>query len=226
MKQFRVFLLTSIITISPFGTVIYTSCKKDPCKGVTCQNGGACNNGSCSCPTGYSGTYCQNSMITFTNDAYTVINITVNGSSTTINPGSSVSFIGGAGSTATVSASTSGTTTTGSQVGDLISWSFTDNFPTDGDLLTEPLDVSSSYFYLYVINRDPSVPITSIQVNSEPVDNVTIPNDANTYAIGYYLALSGNAITATFATGGTYSSVTWNPSIPYISNATVTVTAN
>ncbi len=34
------------------------SCK-DPCKDVNCINGGACNDGECTCPQGYSGEFCE-----------------------------------------------------------------------------------------------------------------------------------------------------------------------
>ena len=37
-------------------------CKKkketDPCEGKTCLNGGICNDGTCACPTGFTGTDC------------------------------------------------------------------------------------------------------------------------------------------------------------------------
>ncbi len=38
------------------------SCEKsnpDPCEGVTCQNGGACLEGKCQCPTGFTGANCE-----------------------------------------------------------------------------------------------------------------------------------------------------------------------
>lgn len=34
-------------------------CLLDPCAGVSCSNGGYCVDGSCACPAGFSGTYCQ-----------------------------------------------------------------------------------------------------------------------------------------------------------------------
>lgn len=34
-----------------------TSC--DKCKDITCQNGGTCDKGQCTCPTGYSGDNCE-----------------------------------------------------------------------------------------------------------------------------------------------------------------------
>jgi len=40
-------------------TALLTSCKKeDPCDDVVCQNGGTCNDGSCSCASGYEGSTC------------------------------------------------------------------------------------------------------------------------------------------------------------------------
>ncbi len=35
------------------------ACKKNPCKGVNCENGGFCNDGSCLCPAGYEGNDCS-----------------------------------------------------------------------------------------------------------------------------------------------------------------------
>lgn len=52
-------MLAAFITLFAFTAVTYTSCKKDKCKDVTCQNGGTCSDGNCSCPTGYSGTLCE-----------------------------------------------------------------------------------------------------------------------------------------------------------------------
>ncbi|MBW8051719.1 MAG: hypothetical protein FVQ77_15545 [Cytophagales bacterium] len=40
------------------GVLAFTGCKKDPCEGVTCQNSGTCNEGTCKCPAGFSGTFC------------------------------------------------------------------------------------------------------------------------------------------------------------------------
>ena len=59
MKSFRIIALSVIVTISTFGAILYTSCTKDACKGVTCLNGGTCSGGTCTCPTGYIGASCQ-----------------------------------------------------------------------------------------------------------------------------------------------------------------------
>ena len=60
MKHLRVISVSAILTILSFALVFYTtSCKKDPCAGVTCLNGGACGGGTCDCPSGYSGASCE-----------------------------------------------------------------------------------------------------------------------------------------------------------------------
>jgi len=60
MKLIRQIALTTMLTIGAFSVVTYTSCNKDKCKDVVCNNGGTCNttDGTCSCKTGYEGADC------------------------------------------------------------------------------------------------------------------------------------------------------------------------
>ena len=58
MKATRHIIITTLITLCAFGSVLYTSCK-NKCGSTTCQNGGVCENNICACPTGYSGNACQ-----------------------------------------------------------------------------------------------------------------------------------------------------------------------
>ena len=61
MKSLRRIALAALVTFSAFGAITYTSCNKDECKDVVCQNGGTCNSetGACTCATGYEGTNCE-----------------------------------------------------------------------------------------------------------------------------------------------------------------------
>ena len=53
-------ILVGLFALTCLISLIYSSCKKDACSGVNCQNGGACSGGKCVCPSGYIGTYCEN----------------------------------------------------------------------------------------------------------------------------------------------------------------------
>jgi hypothetical protein len=59
LKQFRYLFVAAILSVSIFSMVLYTSCKKNNCGSLNCQNGGACTDSKCVCPTGYSGNSCQ-----------------------------------------------------------------------------------------------------------------------------------------------------------------------
>jgi hypothetical protein len=54
MKQL---LILSLLAASAI--IALPSCKKDPCKAVTCQNGGACIEGTCDCIFPYEGAFCE-----------------------------------------------------------------------------------------------------------------------------------------------------------------------
>jgi hypothetical protein len=58
MKFIKNIAFAAFLTIGAFSAVMYTSCTKDACKDVTCQNGGTCSGGTCTCPTGVGGTNC------------------------------------------------------------------------------------------------------------------------------------------------------------------------
>ncbi len=61
MKSIRNIAFSALLTVGAFTAMTYTSCNKDECKDVVCQNGGTCdaNTGNCVCPTGYEGTNCE-----------------------------------------------------------------------------------------------------------------------------------------------------------------------
>src|SRR4051812_20503660 len=56
-----------LIALTAISLLLSTGCKKkksddstpsDPCANTVCLNGGTCVDGSCSCPTGYTGSDC------------------------------------------------------------------------------------------------------------------------------------------------------------------------
>lgn len=68
MKQLmsRTIGFAAALTLIAFSSVTYFSCNKpdqgttiDACRSVTCQNGGTCFKGMCTCKAGYEGEFCQ-----------------------------------------------------------------------------------------------------------------------------------------------------------------------
>jgi len=58
----KAMFITLMATMSVFAAILHVSCNKNECKDVSCQNGGSCNEGTCSCPTGYSGSRCETKL--------------------------------------------------------------------------------------------------------------------------------------------------------------------
>ncbi|MBX2906717.1 MAG: hypothetical protein KF744_11805 [Taibaiella sp.] len=191
MKQTRAILLTSILTLLTFGAVIYTSCQKDRCKRLICQNGGTCQDGFCYCTSGYTGRYCQTpnvSTITFKNKTFTPVTYTIGGIDYKIDTGMSVVFSGGHGDTLNGKAVTRG--------------KYGLNVPLDNFKLVFPaygnidyvFNVSPAYFFLQVADSNSTVPeVSLVYVNYKQADstldvvtNPPIKNDGSFYYIGYY----------------------------------------
>lgn len=59
MKSIKNIAFSAMLALGAFGAVTYTSCNKDECKDVVCQNGGTCVDGNCVCATGYEGANCE-----------------------------------------------------------------------------------------------------------------------------------------------------------------------
>jgi hypothetical protein len=62
MKKFMLYF----VFVAFYSLVIFISCKKEtivvqqvnPCANINCLNGGTCANGTCNCPTGFTGSNC------------------------------------------------------------------------------------------------------------------------------------------------------------------------
>jgi hypothetical protein len=59
MKSIKQIALGAVITLGVFCVVMYGSCSKDACKGVTCLNGATCSGGVCGCLAGTGGNNCE-----------------------------------------------------------------------------------------------------------------------------------------------------------------------
>lgn len=119
MKTFKHIYFIFALTCLTITGVLLSGCKKeeDPCDNVTCQNGGTCNNGSCSCASGYEGATCGTEMRSKFIASYTVqencspggnfnYNMTINSSATGVQNVVINNFYGvGAAVTASVSGS-------------------------------------------------------------------------------------------------------------------------
>ncbi len=166
-----------------------------------------------------------NTSITYINNSFKPVNITVNGVSKIIGAGSNAIFTGAAGSDATGTAFSSGLTSSGTQVGLQITWAIANTFPATGNV-THNLNVGPDLFFLRVTNSS-ALQMTKLYVNygtaAQTLDNITIPNDGNIYDIGYYKAFTNSNARA--ESGGTY----WywaSLSLPFTNNQTIKVAGN
>lgn len=232
MKNYRTLVLITVLTITSFCAVLYSSCKKDACSGVTCQNQGTCSGGKCTCPTGYSGDHCEMSSITYTNHTYTPIYFTYAGQSQIIDTGKSITITGSVGTVAKPVAYTSLTDSSGVAMGNVITWNMTDSFPDGAGALNKSLTVQAGMVFIQMVNNTASDTIRGMHVNDAdttyPVNFVLIPNNGHTYGMGYYTCTPPLYLLAR----NYYSTMSWNWSythigdIPYVTNAMITVTAH
>jgi len=237
MKRTKTITLTAAITAIFLGATIFSACTKssnnnaDPCSSITCQNGGTCANGVCTCPTGYTGTNCgtlATTQIQFTNTTFTPITITVNSINSTIPVGGTVSYSGTYGSTLNFTANTYGQTSTGVQVGEAISWNTSVTFPSSSSLNYD-LFVPSTYFFLKMQNADASYSAQGLYVNygttAQTLDNTfTIPNNGTTYNIGYYNAYTNTELYVLSNPSGVHWS--YYPTFTFTANQTTTFSLN
>ncbi len=196
MKRTRTVITTAIITLLTFGAIVYSSCTKDRCSNVTCQNGGSCVNGYCSCPSGWEGDHCElgvKTTIVYWNHSFTDITLTLNNQQYTVPSGHSKGFQGAYGDTL------QGVATTSGMYGKLVIWdSLLTLFPQQG-IDTVNLNVPNTYFYLVVDNDSSSSTLKEFQVNwhlTSEVDFILIPPlpYLTTSGMGYFPASTSSNI--------------------------------
>jgi hypothetical protein len=200
MKLTKSIFITAILTLLTFSAIVYTSCRKDRCKRVVCQNGGTCTDGFCYCPSGYTGTYCQIanvSSIAFKNKTFTPVKIIVKGIEYSVDSGKTITFTGGHGETLEATASTRGYY--GVNVPIPIKPKV---FPVRNTEYID-LNVGTEYFFLMATDSNATVPeISLVYVNykqrDSSLDVVTLPtpikNTGKTHHIGYYKAYTDTKI--------------------------------
>ena len=208
--------------LTAFSAILYTSCHKDPCSGVNCLNGGSCSNGSCLCPSGFTGLRCENlatTTITYNNNTFTPVSISINGVAASIPAGGSVFYSGLYGDAAV------GTASTNVQFGLILSWDLSDLFPPNGTSVVN-INVSSTHFFLFITNNSVYT-IGQVYVNygltTQTYDAVNIPHDDYNYSIGYYDAYTNSNLYLLTPGGGHFWS--YNISLSFTENQSYTFTA-
>ena len=130
-------------------------------------------------------------IIRFNNPLFTDIDVTVGGLKKTMSPDAYLMFGQIDNQSVSYYAQTCGKTTSGTQVGKLISWEY------NVDLYTYSsynLILTSSNVFFYITNNS-TYTLTPFYVNynnsaEQTMDNIEIPNNGVTYRIGYYKAFS------------------------------------
>lgn len=168
----------------------------------------------------------SNLVVEIENTTFTDMQVTIHDRATvSVRPGgtATATFTTNPGSVR-IQASTSGKTTSGTQVGLRMTWDFTYN--TVGiSKLSRDFVVGSDYFFLKMRNNG-TQPLTELRVNyglqSETYDNVIVENSGATFGLGYYKAFTNSRVQARL--GSTNSVVTWdNLNLPFTKNQTITL---
>ncbi len=160
--------------------------------------------------------------VTFNNPIFTDIQITLNGNTQTIYPGSSVTFYSVPGSSVSYTAYTYGVTTTGSQIGVELDWNYTITLP--GGTISYNLVSSSDYFFMFMKNEG-THNLTPIKVNQgysdETTDYILIPDDYVNYNTGYYPAHSYTEVDAYYQDSPTNYTYWYNINFPWTINQSI-----
>ena len=160
-------------------------------------------------------------VVQFNNPLFTDMDVTVDDITKTMSPDNSVQFAKIDNTSIPYTAETSGKTTSGTQVGLLMSWNGTADL-TIGSSWN--LRLTDDYIYFYITNTS-NYYLTPFYVNygtsSQTIDDIVIPWDGVKYGTGYYYAFSGMEVRAYHQNSSTQG-VSWinptNLTIPWINN--------
>lgn len=160
--------------------------------------------------------------VTFINTTHTPMSITVLSVTRTVQSGDSITY------TLTINprslvydASTSGSTSGGTQVGLKFTWGGAGN-PIDVssyESVRLRLQISSTYFFMYISNTGATLsPLyVNYQLSDQTVDYISIPGNGVKYSIGYYKANPGATALALFYPSTTRG-VSWTLSFTSVVN--------
>ena len=137
--------------------------------------------------------------VTFYNNTFKDIRITVDYTEKIIESSGSVTFYGLEGNSVAYYAETSGQTTSGTQVGLLLYWD--NSIDLEGGTLDWDLNIGSDFYFMRITNNGTHV-LTPLEVTQGLGDvmteNIVIPNDGVKYDIGYYEAYSETLVKGYF----------------------------
>ena len=146
---------------------------------------------------GSNGSTAGKGTIIIENTTFTDLEITLGGQTSVIPPGQKFNFQSTPNSSVSYSAKTSGKTSDGTIIGLELTWSGTATYPAASQTSTLQFSASGDYFFLKLANKS-GVSWTKTYVNyglqAQTLDNITIPNDNQTYSIGYYKAYSNSNV--------------------------------
>lgn len=169
-------------------------------------------------------------LLTFNNTIFTPITLTVNGYGTrVIQANQSTTYaIDQADGSYSYTASTMGTTDTGTQIGLELLWA--DTNAITGPTYTINLIVSNTYVYFYLQNNG-THSLSPLYVNYgsqyQSMDNVMFPANGVKYNVGYYRALSNGVVRAYWTNSpSNYSYWNYGPSLPGTQNQSLNLINN
>lgn len=138
-----------------------------------------------------------NTDLTFINNTYTDVYISIGGVEKTAASGGQATYFDIDASSVNYYAETSGETNQGVQVGLNLSWDYT--IQLTGGAQEYQLDIGTDFFFLFITNSGTHVlsPVVVEHGTDEPAnEDITIPTDGVKYRIGYYYAWESTEIKA------------------------------